>query len=249
MECQRRTSEGPLVAALTIRLAAAPASYYDSHATASSRSQDADVSNANSPSPTSPSPTSPTPSSVPGAAFDDCASTAADPDRENLTWELFGVAERELSAQIVASGWMPDLIIAIARGGLIPAGAIGYAIGIKAMGAMNVEFYTGIGETLEEPIILPPLMDASELPGKKVLVVDDVADSGKTLKLVMDLLRSQGLELGDETVPVDARSAVIYRKPRSIFAPDYCWKETDKWINFPWSVQPVITRESLGSPS
>ena len=182
---------------------------------------------------------------APRTPFDDGASSDAAPDREELTWELFGRAERELSAQVVASGWMPDLIIAIARGGLIPAGALGYAMGVKAMGAMNVEFYTGVGQTLPEPVILPPLMDASDLPGKKVLVVDDVADSGKTLRMVMDMLCHQGLDLGDETVAVDARSAVIYRKPRSVFTPDYCWRETDKWINFPWSVLPVITPESL----
>ena len=167
------------------------------------------------------------------------------PDREELTWELFGTASRELSAQVVASGWVPDLIIAVARGGLIPAGAISYAIGVKAMGSMNVEFYTGIGETLAEPVVLPPLMDASELPGKKVLVVDDVADSGKTLKMVMELLRHESLQLGGASVPVEARSACIYLKPRSVHRPDYVWRETDKWINFPWSVAPVITQENL----
>lgn len=167
------------------------------------------------------------------------------PDREELTWELFGTASRELSAQVVASGWVPDLIIAVARGGLIPAGAISYAIGVKTMGSMNVEFYTGIGETLAEPVVLPPLMDASELPGKKVLVVDDVADSGKTLKMVMELLRHEGLQLGGASVPVEARSACIYLKPRSVHRPDYVWRETDKWINFPWSVAPVITQENL----
>ena len=165
------------------------------------------------------------------------------PDREELTWELFGTASRELSAQVVASGWVPDLIIAVARGGLIPAGAIAYAIGVKAMGSMNVEFYTGIGETLAEPVVLPPLMDASELPGKKVLVVDDVADSGKTLRMVMELLRHEGLQLA--SVPGEARSACIYLKPRSVHRPDYVWRETDKWINFPWSVAPVITQENL----
>lgn len=178
-------------------------------------------------------------------AFDDGAARAADPDRENLTWDLFGAAERELSAQIVASGWMPDLIIAIARGGLIPAGAIGYAIGVKAMGTINVEFYTDVGRTLEEPIILPPLMDASGLPGKRVLVVDDVADSGTTLRMVMELLQHQGLNLGGRTAALDVRSAVLYRKPRSVVEPDYCWRITDRWINFPWSVLPVITPESV----
>ena len=156
------------------------------------------------------------------------------PDRENLTWEAFGGGSRNLSEQIVESGWFPDLIVGVARGGLIPAGAIGYAIGVKAMGAINVEFYTDIGQTLEEPIILSPQLDTDSLKGKKVLVVDDVADSGKTLDLVVNLLK----ETADEV-----RSAVIYTKPKTIFEPDFSWKKTDQWINFAWSVLPVITAD------
>mgnify|MGYP002757457367 FL=1 len=132
------------------------------------------------------------------------------------------------------SGWFPDLIVGVARGGLIPAGAIGYAIGVKAMGAINVEFYTDIGQTLDEPIILSPQLDTDSLKGKKVLVVDDVADSGKTLDLVVNLLK----ETAD-----DVRSAVIYTKPKTIFEPDFSWKKTDQWINFAWSVLPVITAD------
>ena len=156
------------------------------------------------------------------------------PDRENLTWEVFGEASRNLSEQIVESGWFPDLIVGVARGGLIPAGAIGYAIGVKAMGAINVEFYTDIGQTLDEPVILSPQLDTDSLKGKKVLVVDDVADSGKTLDLVVNLLK----ETAD-----DVRSAVIYTKPKTIFEPDFSWKKTDQWINFAWSVLPVITAD------
>lgn len=180
--------------------------------------------------------------------FDDGATTAdglpADqqPERETLTWQGFGDASRLLTQSIVDSGWIPDLIIAIARGGLVPAGAISYAMGVKAIGTMNVEFYTGVGETLDEPVLLPPLMDISAMDGKRVLVVDDVADSGKTLKMVMDMIAEHGLSLdGETTVRVEARSAVIYEKPRSIISPDYVWKVTDKWINFPWSTLPVIT--------
>ena len=156
------------------------------------------------------------------------------PDRENLTWAVFGEASRNLSEQIVESGWFPDLIVGVARGGLIPAGAIGYAIGVKAMGAINVEFYTDIGQTLDEPVILSPQLDTDSLKGKKVLVVDDVADSGKTLDLVVNLLK----ETADEV-----RSAVIYTKPKTIFEPDFSWKKTDQWINFAWSVLPVITAD------
>ncbi|MDU3549943.1 MAG: phosphoribosyltransferase family protein, partial [Actinomyces sp.] len=102
--------------------------------------------------------------------FDDGATTNTGEERENLTWQEFGDAARELAQQIVNSGWKPDLIVAIARGGLIPAGAIAYAMGVKAIGTMNLEFYTGLGETLDEPQVLPPLMDVSALDGKKVLV-------------------------------------------------------------------------------
>ena len=156
------------------------------------------------------------------------------PDRENLTWEVFGEASRYLSQEIVDSGWFPELIVGVARGGLIPAGAIGYAIGVKAMGAINVEFYTDIGETLPEPLVLSPQLDMDSLAGKRVLVVDDVADSGKTLDLVVNLLKETDAEV---------RSAVIYTKPTTIFEPDFSWKKTDQWINFAWSALPVITAD------
>ncbi|OZE15394.1 phosphoribosyltransferase [Rhodococcus sp. 05-2255-3B1] len=153
-------------------------------------------------------------------------------EREVLTWATFGDASRELTVQIVDDGFVPDIVIAIARGGLIPAGAIAYAMGVKAAGTLNVEFYSDIEETLPDPVVLEPLLDTDAIVGKKLLVVDDVADSGRTLALVIDLLKARTPEV---------RSAVIYTKPRTIVQPDYSWRETDKWINFPWSTLPVIT--------
>ena len=137
---------------------------------------------------------------------------------------------------------MPELVVAVARGGLLPAGALSYALGLKAIGTMNVEFYTDIEETLPEPVLIPPLMDVSALSGKRVLVVDDVADSGKTLELVMRLIRERGIPSGQE----GERVAVSEAKSRSIITPDYVLKHTDKWINFPWSTLPPVTAEGLG---
>lgn len=178
--------------------------------------------------------------------FDDGASTPAPPgERETLTWDGFGRASRALARTIVGSGWRPDLIVAIARGGLLPAGAIAYAMGVKAIGTVNVQFYTDVGRTLPEPVLLPPLMDVSSLHDKRVLVVDDVADSGRTLHLVMKLIRERGMSLeGAPAVPVEARCAVIYVKPTSVIDPDYVWRRTAKWINFPWSTLPVIVADS-----
>src|SRR5690625_6462668 len=85
--------------------------------------------------------------------FDD---VATDRELEILTWDGFGQACRELARMVVASAWMPDIVIAVARGGLLPAGAISYALGVRAMGAMNVEFDTAVGETAIGPIALTP---------------------------------------------------------------------------------------------
>ncbi|WP_454296828.1 phosphoribosyltransferase [Salana multivorans] len=154
------------------------------------------------------------------------------PDREVLTWAGFGHAIRDLARMVAASHWQPDVTVAVARGGLVPAGALAYALETKAMGTLNVEFYTGVGATLEEPQVLPPALDVNELMGKRVLVVDDVADSGKTLLLVLQLLTEQG---------ADVRSAVLYTKPTSIVVPDYTWQNTSAWIMFPWSSLPPVT--------
>ncbi|MFT4041807.1 MAG: phosphoribosyltransferase [Gordonia sp. (in: high G+C Gram-positive bacteria)] len=154
-------------------------------------------------------------------------------DREILTWELNGIACRELARKIADDGFVPDIILGIARGGLIPAGAIAYALDCKLMISLNVEFYTGVGETLSEPVMLPSLLESSGLHDQKVLVVDDVADSGKTLRLVDDYCEQQGRV-------AEVRNAVLYQKPHTITTPDYSWKTTDKWINFPWSVEPPV---------
>lgn len=150
---------------------------------------------------------------------------------------MFGDAARELAQDVVDTGWLPDVVVAVARGGLLPAGAVAYALGVKAMGTMNVEFYTDVARTLTQPVFLPPLMDVSTLAGKRVLVVDDVADSGKTLAKVMDFIRS----IGGERLPADVRSAVVYLKPTSMIAPDFFWSRTERWITFPWSALPPVS--------
>jgi uncharacterized protein len=158
----------------------------------------------------------------------------ADSDvREVLTWESFGSASRELAQMVVDSGFQADLILSIARGGLFAAGAVSYALGIKNLHVMNVEFYTDVEERLPMPVMLPPVPRRIDLSEKKVLVVDDVADTGGTLALVRNFCAPHVKEI---------RTAVIYEKPHSIVACDYVWRRTDKWINFPWSsLPPLVT--------
>ncbi len=152
-------------------------------------------------------------------------------DREVLTWDLFGVAGRELAVKVDEDGFVPDLILSIARGGLFVAGALGYALDVKNLHVMNVEFYTGVDQRLDMPVVLPPVPNVVDLAGAKVLVADDVADTGETLRLVRDFCRDHVAEV---------RCAVIYEKPRSLVSCEYVWRHTDRWIDFPWSAQPPV---------
>ncbi|MTE19859.1 phosphoribosyltransferase [Streptomyces sp. TRM43335] len=154
-------------------------------------------------------------------------------ERENLSYELFGRAIRELAQAVADDGYEPDMILSIARGGLFVAGGLGYALDVKNLHVMNVEFYTGVGETLDMPVMLPPVPNVVDLSEKKVLVADDVADTGKTLKLVHEFCSEHVAEV---------RSAVVYEKPQSLVKCEYVWKHTDRWINFPWSVEPPVVR-------
>jgi hypoxanthine phosphoribosyltransferase len=160
------------------------------------------------------------PTAGPAGRVDDAWNDGDDdaPEREVLTWERFGVATRELAETVAADGYQPDVVIAVARGGLTVAGALAYALGVKNCGAMNVEFYTGIDERLDVPVVLPPTLDLVDVAGLRILVADDVADTGHTLRLVREVLAQHVAE---------ARTAVLYRKPRSVVVPDYAWSETD----------------------
>lgn len=152
--------------------------------------------------------------------------------KETMTWDLFGQASRELASQVASSGFRPDILLGIARGGLLPAGALAYALDCKNLFTISVEFYPGVDERLEVPVVLPPFLDASDLDDAKVLIVDDVADTGKTLELVHGICAGHVAE---------ALTAVLYQKSRSSIQASFAWRLTDEWINFPWSSQPPVT--------
>ena len=156
-------------------------------------------------------------------------------EREILSWDGFGEASRDLARSIADSGYEADMILAIARGGLFLAGALGYALSVKNTYTMNVEFYTDVDERLDMPMILPPVPDFVDVSDSKILIVDDVADTGHTLKLVKEFCQGR---------VADSRVVALYEKPHSVVHCDYVWKRTDRWINFPWSDKEPIVKKS-----
>jgi hypoxanthine phosphoribosyltransferase len=154
--------------------------------------------------------------------------------REIMSWADLGTGARELAEMIHADGYRPDIVLSIARGGLLVAGALGYALGVKNTFTMNVEFYTGVDERLEMPMLLPPVPDLVDFAETSILIADDVADTGATLELVKELCADKVAE---------TRCAVLYEKSRSTVRCEYVWRRTDDWIVFPWSARPHVGAE------
>src|SRR5712691_3575302 len=148
-----------------------------------------------------------------------------------MSWDDLGTGARSLAERVHEDGYRPDIVLAIARGGLLVAAALAYALGVKNTFTMNVEFYTGIDERLDVPMILPPVPDLVDLESARMLIADDVADTGETLKLVKDFCAGKVAEV---------RCAVLYEKSRSRVSCEYVWKRTDLWIDFPWSSQAPV---------
>jgi uncharacterized protein len=163
---------------------------------------------------------------------------SAPEDREVMLWQELGDAARSLAETVHADGYAPDIILGIARGGLLPAAAVAYALGIKNTFTMNVEFYTDIDERLDVPMVLPPVPELVDVENADLLIVDDVADTGRTLEVVHDFCAGKVKSV---------RTAVLYEKPRSVVKCDYVWRRTDAWITFPWSALPPVTDPGAAS--
>ncbi len=163
----------------------------------------------------------------------DAMSTDGSIERENMTWEMFGTASRDIAQMVADDGYEPYMILSIARGGLLIGGALGYSLAVKNVYTMNVEFYTGVDERLEVPRILPPAPDFVDLAEARILIADDVADTGHTLRSVQQFCEGKVAEV---------RTAVLYEKSHSLVQCDYVWKRTDQWILFPWSSQDPVAK-------
>lgn len=155
-------------------------------------------------------------------------------EKEYLVWSKVDEAIWTL-VDHVRKEYNVDIIVGIARGGLIPAVRMSHIMDNILMRVMDVKFYTDIERHTEMPEITVPLTEPVQ--GKNVLIVDDVADTGKTLKVVKEDIIEKGAR--------DVKIAVIAKKPKSIVDPDYYIFQTDKWIIFPWEKMPVCKRVSL----
>ncbi len=146
-------------------------------------------------------------------------------EKQYLSWQQIEAMVEQLAQRL--NGRSFDALLAVTRGGLVPAGLIAYHLGIRNILVAAVQFYSGVGRHADKPSFLQFPADPF-LSGKAVLIVDDIWDSGKTIAAVKGRVQSAG------GTPI---TAVLHYKPNaSLFtdAPDHYVEATDAWIVYPW---------------
>lgn len=146
------------------------------------------------------------------------------PDKHEVpSWEEIYRLCLEVAEKIKRSGFKPDVLVAISRGGWIPGRILSDLLENPNIATIKVEHYVDIYQTMQKPQITQPL--PIDVTGKKVLLIDDIADSGKSLKLVKEHLLESGVK--------EVKICALYCKPWSVVVPDFYARETDAWIWFP----------------
>lgn len=123
-----------------------------------------------------------------------------------------------------------ECIVGISRGGLALTRIMSDLLDIQDVMITRCEYYTDIGEKGKKPVITQKIQ--GNISGRKVLVVDDVADSGESLTVIKKYLESKR--------PVDVKISTIFIKPWCKMTPDYYVAKTDAWIIFPWEYYETI---------
>ncbi len=134
--------------------------------------------------------------------------------------------------KILAQNYRPDIVVGITRGGLIPVRILADLLETSEFATIQIEFYVDINQTKTEPTLKQPIM--TKVTGKKVLLVDDIADSGESLKLAKTHLQQHGAS--------EVKTATLYQKPQSITTPDFNEKQTTNWVVFPWDTKETLRK-------
>jgi hypoxanthine phosphoribosyltransferase len=147
-----------------------------------------------------------------------------------VTWEDIQSSVLTLANKIFESGYSPEMIVGIARGGWVVARILSDLLDVKDLASVKIEFYKGVNDKERTPKITQPISESPK--GRLVLIVDDVADSGESLLLAKRHVEDQGARA--------IKIATIHMKPWSKIQPEYYVCVTDSWIMYPWEVRETV---------
>jgi hypothetical protein len=146
----------------------------------------------------------------------------------NITWEYYRELAFELAEKLAGRDF--DLIVAIARGGLTLSQLLSDCLSLP-IASFTVKSYKDLTQT-SEPVITHGL--GATLEGKKVLLVDDVSDTGKTFLRGIKYLEELGAQKRNIT------TVSLHYKPHSVYKPDFFVSTTDKWVIYPYELHETM---------
>jgi hypoxanthine phosphoribosyltransferase len=155
---------------------------------------------------------------------------SSDLEYEVPSWNQIYKMLLDLAEKIRKSGFKPDVIVGVSRGGWPPARVLSDLLGNPNLANVKAEFYLSVAETKGQPALTQPV--STTVSGMRALVIDEIADTGESLKLVKAHLFERGA--------TEVKIATIYYKPWSIIVPDYYEKKTSNWVIFPWERKETI---------
>ncbi|MCG6895812.1 MAG: phosphoribosyltransferase [Thiocapsa sp.] len=152
---------------------------------------------------------------------------------EYVSWSRFASLCGVLYRRIDADGYKPDLIVAVTRGGYPVARVLADYFGVLDLVTLKIEHYRG-PDKMRSAVVRYPL--PLDIPGRRVLLVDDVCDSGDTFAVALRHLDAKG-------PPAALRTAVLHHKQTSGVTPDYHARRVLKWrwITYPWALVEDLT--------
>lgn len=147
---------------------------------------------------------------------------------ELISWDRFYQLSQRLAHSIRASGFRPDIVVAIGRGGYMPARILSDYLNVFDLASIKIEHYRG---TRRESVVRIRYPLQADISNRVVLLVDDVSDSGDTFDVAIRHLREHG-------EPAALKTAVLHHKRASRYVPDYYAEEVGewRWIIYPWAV-------------
>lgn len=142
-------------------------------------------------------------------------------DKQYISWEEFHRHVKQLAEKIKKEGVYRQ-IIAVSRGGLLPAGILAYELNVRNCQSLNMVSYDGAAARRDEDV---EILDTGLQADEQTLIVDDLSDSGRTFRLLRRLYPK-------------ARYVTVYSKPAGRSQVDLCAAELpDRWVVFPWDVE------------
>lgn len=148
-----------------------------------------------------------------------------------ISWANAVKLSLKLASIISLNGYRPDAIIAISRGGLVPARIVSDALNIEEVYSVKASLWGITGRKYRDVHIAETYLPIKR---KKILIIDDVVDSGKTIKRVVKYIKKYD--------PSDIATGVLHVKPTAKYMPDYFSEKLEKWIwiIYPWTIYETI---------